>query len=173
MSAACIAASIRRLGWVVSPTWFDLHLLAAALRAGEVPGVVRLRDEIDRCPAAAWEAELLAALDAPPLQRTALTNEQLGEFDWRLGRWGRVPRVCASIATSTGFFTACIALVDGLGNAGSDAIGGLVPALDSLAFGIVGASFCAAVHVRARRLVGERRAAVDAFVESVGKREQA
>lgn len=127
----------------------------------------RLRDEIEKCGAAPWEKDLLAALEAPVFQRSALTNEQLGEFDWRLGRWGRVPRVCASIATSTGFLLGCVALVDAVGRDGSDVISGLGPALNALAIGMAGASFCIAVHVRARRLARDRRAAVDEFVGTV------
>jgi hypothetical protein len=41
----------------------------------------------------------------------------------------------------------------------------LVSALDALAIGIAGTSFCIAVHLRARRVVRERLAATDRLVD--------
>jgi hypothetical protein len=73
--------------------------------------------------------------------------------------------VCASIATSTGFLFGCIALLSALPESSGDSVVALVPAVDALAVGIAGASFCAAAHVRCRRLVRERLAAADRLVE--------
>ena len=55
---------------------------------------------------ASWENELLSAFDADAITRAGrdgVVNEQLLELDWRGQRWARVPRVCASVATSGGF----------------------------------------------------------------------
>jgi hypothetical protein len=98
-----------------------------------------------------------------------LVNEQLTELDGRAQRWVRVPRVCASLATSAGFLLASIALVQGLAvpaedDAPTGAGAAIMGALNALAIGIAGTSFCYAVHVRARRLVRERMAAVDRLV---------
>src|SRR5579863_5775323 len=72
----------------------------------------------------AWERDLLAAFDeGEPRQRDALVNEQLLELEGRLARFSRVPRVCASIATSAGLLFGSLALLQGLGSAEGDASG--------------------------------------------------
>jgi hypothetical protein len=122
----------------------------------------------------AWEQGLFAAFaDRDPRVRDALVNEQLTELDGRAQRWVRIPRVCASLATSAGFLLASIALVQGLAVPAEDdapmgAGAAIMGALNALAIGIAGTSFCYAVHVRARRLVRERMAAVDRLVLRLG-----
>jgi hypothetical protein len=48
---------------------------------------------------------------------------------------------------------------------GVDAGTALGPALDALAAGIAGMSFCVAVHFRSRRALRERLASVDRLIE--------
>jgi hypothetical protein len=172
VSSVCVLASARRLTWAVSLTWLDPRLLFEALRESGLEGWGRLRDAVAACEGAAWESDLFAALevrDGP--SRVALINEQLRELDWRAQRWARVPRVCASVATSTGFFFACIALVRGVaapvGESGASLV---VPALDALAVGIAAAAFCFAVHLRARRIVQARLAETDRLIELVERK---
>ena len=79
-----------------------------------------------------------------------------------------VPRVCASIATSTGFLFGSLALLQGLsapeGGDAAVANAALVSALDAVSLGIAATAFCVAVHVRTGRLVAQRRAAIDDLV---------
>jgi hypothetical protein len=75
------------------------------------------------------------------------------------------------VATSAGFLCACVILIQALGDSASGASEAaavtLTPALDALAIGIVGTTFCVAVHLRARAVTRERRAAVDRLVDRV------
>jgi hypothetical protein len=166
VSAACVLASARRLALAVNLTSLDPQLLAQAMERGQSSGLGRLCQIIEARAEVSWERGLLAALSAAdePM-RVALVHEQLHELDWRAQRWVRVPRVCASIATSGGFLFACVALTGGLSLATNDAGAALVGALDALAIGVAGTSFCAAVHVYARRAVRLRLAATDRLVE--------
>jgi hypothetical protein len=171
VALACVLASARRLVLAVSPTRLDPKLIVDALRAERGVGRRReiwtaLRHAIAACDDATWEQDLLAAVDgSEPRSRIALVNEQLRELDWRAQRWVRVPRVCASVATSAGFLFACIALLRGLALPAEDAGAAFVPALDALAVGIAGTSFCFAVHLRAQRVVRERLSATDRLVD--------
>ncbi len=166
VASACILASARRLVWATSPAWLDPQLLVESLRGERRADWPRLRAAIASCGRAEWEHELIEALgEADEGSRVALVNEQLRELDWRARRWARVPRVCASVATSAGFLFACIALLQGVAPPEGDIGATLVPALDALAIGIAGTSFCIAVHLRARRVVRERLAAADRFVD--------
>jgi hypothetical protein len=72
--------------------------------------------------------------------------------------------VCASVATSAGFLFACLAVLQGFGDAEPDTTSTLMAALDSLTVGVAGMSFCAAVHLRARRIVRERLAATERLI---------
>ncbi len=166
VASVCVLASARRLAWAASPGWLDPQLLADALRGERGTDWPRLRAAIAACDGAKWESELVEALGAADeCSRTALVNEQLRELDWLAQRWARVPRVCASVATSAGFLFACIALMSGVGDSTGDMGRMLVSALDALAIGIAGTSFCIAVHLRARRVVRERLAATDRLVD--------
>jgi hypothetical protein len=148
-----------------------VHALA---RARGPEAIDRLRALVAKEPAADWERDLLDALGSPPAQRVALVNEQLTELDYRIQRWARVPRVCASIATSSGFMLATLVLRNGLaadpGDLPSDAgeliVNGLVGnALTVAAMGIIGTAFCIAAHAEARRIAKARMKGADRLVE--------
>jgi hypothetical protein len=163
--AACVAASARRLAFAVLPCWLDHDLLLSVLKENGVGGPARLRD-IVASDGAGWERDLLVAARVDdPSARTALVNEQLRELDWRARRWERVPRVCASIATSGGFLFGCVALIQALTADAGDVGVALVSAVDALAIGIAGTSFCASVHMQARRTTQQRLAATDRLVD--------
>jgi hypothetical protein len=170
VALACVGASARRLAQVVALTSLHPAVLLDALR-GDAPLTVcaQLRAAIGVDGHFAWEQDLLAAFAIPEARvRDALVNEKLTELDGRAQRWARMPRVCASVATSAAFLLASIALVQGLAPSEDDAPLGtraaVVAAVNALAIGIAAASFCYAVHVRARSLVKERMAAVDRLV---------
>jgi len=171
VAIACVVASARRLAQVVMLTSLHPGVLLDALQGDDALTVcTKLHEASAANEALAWEQGLFAAFaDRDPRVRDALVNEQLTELDGRAQRWVRVPRVCASLATSAGFLLASIALVQGLAvpaedDAPTGAGAAIMGALNALAIGIAGTSFCYAVHVRARRLVRERMAAVDRLV---------
>lgn len=172
MALACAAASARRLWFAANATWLHPEEVLRALDRGRT--LVELRDLVGREARADWERDLLAALSAPsPAARAALVNEQLTELDHRQQRWARVPRVCASVATSSGFLLATLVLRRGLFEAadlasetGDLVVRGLVgDALTVAAFGVVGTVFCLAAQGQARRLVQARTKAADRLVE--------
>jgi len=168
VALACALASARRLAWAVSPTMLDAGLLLEALTDDQA--WPRGRAALAAFPGSTWEGDLAEALREPdPASRDALVTEQLLELDWRAQRWARVPRVCASIATSAGFLFGCIALLQGLAlpaeEGSAPALGAaLFSALNALTVGIAGTAFCIAVHVRARRVVRERHQAAEKLV---------
>lgn len=129
-----------------------------------------VRDAVAAEPEPTWERDLFQALsEGDPRSRDALVTEQLLELDWTAQRWARVPRVCASIATSAGFLFGCIALLQGLSlpseEGSTPALGvSLFAALNALTIGIAGTAFCVAVHLRARRVVRERHQATERLV---------
>jgi hypothetical protein len=167
----CVLASGRRLARAVAPSWLDAKALAGALRGLDAGGRSRLEAAIAACPRADWELRLFQAATAPDDgARVALVNEELRELDWRMQGWARAPRVCASIATSAGLLCGCVALLGALPESSEDAVSALLPAIDALAVGIAGASFCIAVHARCRRLVRERLADADGLVERLEAR---
>ncbi len=185
IAAGCIAASYRRLAFALDPAGLDLSLLSAALRGEE--GRARARALASRltdasggegpppgdAQAESWLTALLRALRAPGEARAAEVNEQLRELDFLARRWARVPRVCASIASSSGLLLAALALRDGLDVAielpqelRDAAIGAAVSsALSSAAIGVAAATFCIAVQMRARRAMRECMEAADKLVE--------
>ncbi len=165
VASACVLASVRRLVLAASTTWLDPQVLLAALDVDGPFGERRVRDAIAVCDAATWERELIGALGAgDESSRVALVNETLRDLDWNAHRWARAPRVCARVASSGGFLFACIALTEGIALPAPDVGATLFAALDALAVGIAGMSFCIAVQGRARRLVRERLAATDRLV---------
>lgn len=171
VAVACAAASARRLWFAANATFLHPGELVAALDKGV--SIDSLREAVVKEPRADWERDLLAALAAKvPEERTALVNEQLGELDFRIQRWARVPRVCASIATSAGLLLATLVMRRGLaeaemtGDAGDLLVRGLVvDALTVASFGIVGTAFCIAVMGQAKRLARSRIEAADRLVE--------
>lgn len=187
VALACAAASARRLWFVTTATAFDPDAVLETLRVRRTskgraapadPGRVgadieALREAVVGAPDADWERDLFAALDAAdPNTRAALVNEQLTELDYRIQRWARVPRVCASIATSFGFLLATLVLRRGLyaadltGDVGELFVRGLVGDAFTVAlFGVVGTAFCIAAQSAAKRLAKRRIEAADALVE--------
>lgn len=170
VAIACSLASLQRLRWAVAPTALSPALLTEAIAEGGAVVRARLCEAIALDREAVWEHQLLAAFaERDQRGRDALLGEQLTELEGRTARWARVPRACASIATSAGFFFASIALLRAVGTAAPSespegAYASLMPALDALAVGIAGTSFCVAIHVRARRALHRWNAAADRLV---------
>jgi len=175
VALACVVASGRRLAWAVAPTGLDPRMIAKALQGetGENADAAfrSLRAAVSSDGRLEWESELLAAFEVDDeQQRDALVNEQLLELEGRLARSSRVPRACASIATSAGLLFGTLALVQGL--AGPEGEGGTVvtshgalpSALAAVSLGIAATAFCVAVHVRAGRIATQRRVAIDDLV---------
>lgn len=170
VALACVLASGRRLAWAVAPIALEPRMVLEAL-AGEPPDALlrALSAAVASDNRMSWERDLLAAFDeGAERERDALVNEQLLELEGRLVRFSRVPRVCASIATSTGLLFGSLALLQGLsapeGGDAAVANAALVSALDAVSLGIAATAFCVAVHVRTGRLVAQRRAAIDDLV---------
>ncbi len=116
-------------------------------------------------PAADWERDLLDALQASGALRVALVNEQLAELDYRAQRWGRVPRVCASISSSAGFLLAALVMSIGLASDDVNLEDAVVAAINTVTIGMAGAAFCIAAHLRARTIARARLASTDKLVE--------
>jgi hypothetical protein len=174
VALACAAASARRVWFAAHATALHPDAIHAALANASGPEAVEaLRAFVAKDPAADWERDLLAALAAPAAQRIALVNEQLTELDYRIQRWGRVPRVCASIATSFGFMLATLVLRKGLADSPDVPIEvaelvlrGLVgDALTVGAMGIVGTAFCIGAQSEAKRIAKGRVVGADRLVE--------
>jgi hypothetical protein len=169
----CIAASVRRLRFAIAPTALDPGVLLEALRGDRGrEELSRVREAVMREPGADWERALFEAIESEEGVRAALVNEQLTELDFRLQRWARVPRVCASIASSAGFLLAAVALRAGLLGASASeeldrsAIDAVVfTAINVAAMGVVGAVACAAIHIQAGKLAKARLEATDKLVE--------
>ena len=174
VALSCAAASARRVWFAANATALHPQDVFDALKRAEGPAAVdALRAALASEPEADWERDLLDALAAPPAQRIALVNEQLSELDYRIQRWSRVPRVCASISTSFGFMLATLLLRNALVDTGevpSDVAELLVVGLvgDALtvgAMGVVGTAFCIGAQSQARRIAKRRSAAADKLVE--------
>ena len=165
-------ASARRLSIVTAPTALVPGDVIEAL--GKGTPLSELRRAVDDEPDATWERDLFDALREPsPEVRAALVNEQLTELDLRMKEWERVPRVCASIATSFGILLGTLVLRQGLANA-PDLSGDLgevfvrsvlSDAISVACFGIVGTAFCIGAHAHAKRLAKARIEAADRMVE--------
>jgi len=179
VAIGCCLASLRRLRWAVAPTGLSPALLAdvVAERGGSV--LERLREATAHDRAAIWEHQLLSAFaERDRRARDASVSELITELEGRTARWARVPRACASISTSAGFFFATIALLRGMAiEAQSESIDAVrlavMPAVDGLAAGIAGTSFCIAVHVQARRALYRWNASADRLIarlQSVAER---
>ena len=174
VALACAAASARRVWFAANATALhpeDLH--AALARAKGPEAIVALRELVASEPAADWERDLLDALAAPVAQRIALVNEQLTELDYRIQRWARVPRVCASIATSFGFMLATLVLREGLADTGEVPVevgemilkGLVADALMVGAMGLIGTAFCIGAQSEAKRIAKARSVGADKLVE--------
>jgi hypothetical protein len=177
VALSCVLASARRMMFVASPTALHPDDVVRALgRAPDRAVLERLRAAVADVPDADWERDLLDALADPRAEvRAALVNEQLTELDLRVQRWARVPRVCASIATSVGIMLGTLVLRNGLANAPelTGDLGELFvrdvisDAISVAAFGIVGTAFCIAAHSQARRIARARLEAADRMVEKL------
>jgi hypothetical protein len=177
VTCGCIAASGRRLAYVLGLTTIDSGALVAALRhfrgAGRGLPLPLLRESFLELPGADWERELVTALaDAGPM-RAALVGEAMTELDFRAKRWSGVPRVAASLASSFGFLLATVVvrvglsgLAGGLDDGEVGAVDGtILDALDVAAVGLVGAAICIAIHFRSRALLPSRLLAAEQLVE--------
>lgn len=157
----------------MAPTAFDPAMLLAALRGdGGKKKLARLERAAELEPTADWERDLFGAIHATGPERAGRVNEALTELDYRMKRWTRVPRVCASIATSAAFLLASMALRAGLTEATaqdevtSDAINAaVISAINVAAIGIAGAAICIAAQMRATRAARDHAAAADKLVE--------
>jgi len=173
VAVGCVWACARRLRFAGAPTFFHPDVLRAELAS---KGIERVRRVVLATPQADWERALLGAIEEPnPELRAGLVNEQLSELDFRLARWERVPRVCASIASSAGFLCGSLVLRFGLtaATAGPDevrsqAITGVVfQAVNVAALGVAGASFAIAAHVRAKKVAKKLQEQADALVDAL------
>ena len=171
VTLGCAAACAARLYFATNPIAFHPGVWLAHLKRGEGERVARA---IERVPTATWERELLAALAEPDdVARTGRVNESLHELDFLLTRWARVPRVCASIASSAGFLFGSLVLRFGLVAAGSaaaearhDAIDAVVlQAVNVAVLGMAGAAFAIASQYRARRAAQAFQRDADALVD--------
>ena len=172
VALACVLASARRLWFAAYATVLDPGDVLRALDGGA--SLARLRETVAGVPDAEWERELFAALETPqPEARAALVNEQLTELDFRLQRWSRVPRVCASVATSVAILLGTMVLRRGVVEApdltedfGQAFLWSLLgDAITVVAFGLVGTAFCIGAHAYARRTTRARLEAADRMVE--------
>lgn len=101
--------------------------------------------------------------------------EQELDLDYALLRWGRVPRVCASLSTSAGFMIASLLLRDALMNDG--VLGGDIallltqgPVGEAMAvagFGLAGALYCGTFHSLMAHTLRRRRGDADRIVAAV------
>ena len=174
VAASCALASVRRLMWAVAPSSLDARLLTAVLERDGSRAWPALCEAVRDGDGVGWERDLFSALSEPnAAARAAFVNEQLTELHWRAQRWARVPRVCASIATSSGFFFGCITLLHTLSLSSAPPVAegpqglALLAALNALAVGIAGTSFCIAVHARARDVLRERMETIDRLVQRI------
>ncbi|HEX7663478.1 MAG TPA: hypothetical protein VF407_03165 [Polyangiaceae bacterium] len=168
-------ASARRLWLAIAPTPFDPNVLRRAIETDRDS----LASAFEGEPEGEWEREVFAASVLEGDAQAAAMNEALSEIDFRLARWGRVPRVCASIASSTGFLCGAMALragladVDMVNDAAIDATlhGAVAHALGVAAFGLAGAVACVALDSEARKALKSRRLGADLLVERLERHE--
>ena len=171
----CIAASAWRLWLVTHATALEPDDVLAWWEGEDatLEGFARI---VDRIPEADWERDLVVALREPrPEARVAFVNEQLTELDYRMQRWGRVPRVGASVASSVGILLGTLVLRRGLaeapdltGELGQLFVQQIVGSAVSVAsFGMVATAFCIGAHSHAGRLSRARLAAADRMVEQL------
>ncbi|MBS2015863.1 MAG: hypothetical protein JST00_23445 [Deltaproteobacteria bacterium] len=172
---ACAAASARRVWFAANATGLDPEDVERAIaRSPDArEAVAKLRALVTTEPSLEWERDLFQALDAPGRARAALVNEQLTELDYRIQRWSRVPRVCASIATSFAFLLASLVLRRGLVDAGelpSDVVelvarGLVADAFTVASMGMIGTVFCIVAQSEAKKIAKRKMAAADRMVE--------
>jgi hypothetical protein len=171
---ACALASGRRLWLVTRATLLHPDDFVAWFREdGATERLRELRQSLTVIGRADWERDLVDALLAESVARIALLNVQLSELDRRLKAWEHVPRVCARIATSTGFLFGTFALrnllVDStdlsLESADANVQNAMLRAITLVAMGLASTAFCVAAHVQARKLSAEFMGAADRMVD--------
>ncbi len=177
VALVCVLASATRLWFVARSTAVHPDDVVASLgRSPTAADLARVRAALEEEPTAEWERDLFAAVATPEADvRVALVNEQLSELDRRMDRWSRVPRVCASIATSVGILLGTMVLRGAL--AGAPDLTGelgelfvrqvLNDAVSVVSFGIVATAFCIAAHAHARRATRARLEAADRMIEKL------
>jgi hypothetical protein len=176
VTAVCVAVSAIRLKLALAPTRLDPETFDAALSRskGDAGALDRIERAVAREPGASWERALFESLRAPSPQREALVNEQLTELDYLVKKWARVPRVCASICTSSGFLLAAAVLRSSLA-APPETMGGqaidaaVLQAINVAAIGLAGAAFCIACQMRARTAAASTALAFDRLVDRLEK----
>ncbi len=169
VALVCAAASLQRLSFALAPTALDPKMLSDAIAIGK-PSIDDVERAISRVPGADWERDLAGAMRKPPEARIGDINEQLLELDQLASRWARVPRVCASVATSFGFLLGTLVLCEGLLDPEPEHIEQLVVgALNVVAVGVAGAIVCVAVHFRAGKAAKSRLVKTDGLVERLEK----
>jgi hypothetical protein len=170
VALGCALAAGRRLVWAAAPTSVDPARLLDVLRKDHGRWTA-LEDRLGTDQDLEWERDLVAAWRQEGRARDATVDEQLLELRWRILRWDRVPRVCASIATSAGFLFATIVFLQALAAPVQRGVpvswSVLFAALTPFALGLAGTAFCVAVHLRARRIVPQRLAAYGRLVQAV------
>ena len=167
VAIGCVTASARRLLFAIAPTPFDAAILRHAIDQGDREKIRALVASSD------WEKDVFEAASLDGEERAARMNEALSEIDHRLGTWSRVPRVCASVASSSGFLCGAMALraglaeVDSAPDAGIDNVlhGAVGSALGVAALGIAAAVACVALDSEAKKAVRAKRLAADLLVE--------
>jgi len=176
IALSCVAASLHRVRIVLGATALDTQVVLETLRRRPkhewVPVFASLASGT---PMGSFERDLADALRAPRAKRAALVHAALRELDFELGRWLKVPRLCASISTSGCLFVGTMILRAALvsGDVFDTDLTELVTvglagrALDVAATGVVGAATCIALHGASLRLKRAEAAAADGLVEAL------
>ncbi len=172
VAMGCAAACTRRLYFATHALAFHPAVWLERVRSGQGDVVTRA---IEGDARADWERELVSAVAEPDAEvRTARVNEQLSELDFRLTRWARVPRVCASIASSAGLLFGSLILRFGLTSVSIEEGGSIdavvLQAVNVAALGVAGASFAIAAQVRARKASKQFQRDADTLVEALERR---
>jgi hypothetical protein len=166
VAMACVLASLRRLAVAVAPTSFDSEELRRAMTGPRA--LASLQEALGSAAETTWEGRLFSAFaEHDALLREALVNELLTEVGGLTSAWSRVPRICASLATSFGFLFASMSLLRSWGGAQTPPSVGLalVSAVDAFSLGFMATAFCIVIHVRAGRAARHSLAAIDRLVE--------
>jgi hypothetical protein len=176
IALSCVAASLHRVRIVLGATALDTQVVLETLRRRPkhewVPVFASLASGT---PVGSFERDLADALRAPRAKRAALVHAALRELDFELGRWLKVPRLCASISTSGCLFVGTMILRAALvsGDVFDTDLTELVTvglagrALDVAATGVVGAAACIALHGASLRLKRAEAAGADGLVEAL------
>lgn len=173
IALGCAAACTRRLYYATNPIAFHPTIWLARIKNGEGDAAAMA---VRKTPEAEWERELLDAVnETNPDFRAGRVHEQLTELDFMLSRWSRVPRVCASVASSAGFLCGSLVLRYGLVAASNSAeelrseeINACVmAAVNVAALGVAGTVFSIASQARARTAAKAFQRAADALVEAL------